>query len=726
MNKLDVKIGGMHCASCASSIENDVKKIPGVKISSVNYATEKGHFEFSDEQTESLIKEKIDELGYGIIDSSKEEIEEKNGNFKNFIISLILSILIFMFAMGPLKGLFSTKINWIIQFFLALPIWLIIGNHFIKAVLTFFTTGKSNMNTLIGLGTSAAFLYSSFITFFPGLSNELGLLQKVYFEAVGFIVSFVYLGQYFENKAKRKARESLNLLLQKGAKKASVIRNGEEVEVSIKEVHLRDIVRVRPGGKIPVDGIIVKGTSSIDESMISGEPIPVLKKESNEIFTGTINGESTIDFMATKIGADTFLSQIIQYVEKAQSLKPPIQRYADKISGYFVPIVIGISILTFLAWFFFGDGPKWGFSISNMIAVLVIACPCALGLATPTAVVVSTGRAAMKGILISGGDVIEKGDKIDTIVFDKTGTLTVGRPQVEKINFLKKVDENEFLKEIGSIEHYSEHPISKSIVDYVKNKKISLIDPDSFEIISGKGLTAQISGKEFIIGNKNLLEENNILVTGESGDIGTVVWVSIDKALTAQIILNDPIKDQAPEVIKALKKENIETWLISGDNEKVTKKVADTLSIDHFVANALPTDKAKYIEDLQKKGRKVAMLGDGINDAPALAVADLSLAMGTGTDVAISTSDVTLIKGDISKALEFILLSEGTMKIIRQNLFLSLIYNVLCIPLAAGVFYPLTGWMFPPALASLAMGLSSISVVTNSLRIRNLIEVSRS
>jgi Cu+-exporting ATPase len=726
MNKLDVKIGGMHCASCASSIENDVKKIPGIKISSVNYATEKGHFEFSDPQSESIIKEKIDELGYEILDSTKEDTEERSGIFQKFIISLILSVLIFIFAMGPLKGVPSTKINWIIQFALALPVWLIIGNHFIKAVLIFIRSGKSNMNTLIGLGTSAAFLYSSFITIFPGLSNELGLLQKVYFEAVGFIISFVYLGQYFENKAKRKARESLNLLLQTGAKKASVIRNGEEVEIPVDEVHLRDFIRVRPGGKIPVDGIITKGISSIDESMISGEPIPVLKKESSEVFTGTINGESTIEFMATKVGADTFLSQIIQYVEKAQSLKPPIQRYADKISSYFVPIVIAIAIITFLAWYFFGEGPKWGFSISNMIAVLVIACPCALGLATPTAVVVSTGRAAMKGILISGGDVIEKGDKINTIIFDKTGTLTVGRPQVEKINYLREVDENIFLKEIGSIEHYSEHPISKAIVDFVKNKDITFIDPDTFEIISGKGLLAQISGKDYIVGNKALLEENSIDLPGESTDIGTEVWVSIDKVLTAQIVLNDPIKEQAPEVISALKEENIETWLISGDNEKVTKKVANTLSIDHFVANALPTDKARYVEDLQKKGRKVAMLGDGINDAPALAIADLSLAMGTGTDVAISTSDVTLIKGDISKALEFIKLSEGTMKIIRQNLFLSLIYNVLCIPLAAGLFYPFTGWMFPPALASLAMGLSSISVVTNSLRIRNLIEVSRS
>jgi Cu+-exporting ATPase len=726
MNKLDVKIGGMHCASCASSIENDVKKIPGIKISSVNYATEKGHFEFSDPQSESIIKEKIDELGYEILDSTKEDTEERSGIFQKFIISLILSVLIFIFAMGPLKGVPSTKINWIIQFALALPVWLIIGNHFIKAVLIFIRSGKSNMNTLIGLGTSAAFLYSSFITIFPGLSNELGLLQKVYFEAVGFIISFVYLGQYFENKAKRKARESLNLLLQTGAKKASVIRNGEEVEIPVDEVHLRDFIRVRPGGKIPVDGIITKGISSIDESMISGEPIPVLKKESSEVFTGTINGESTIEFMATKVGADTFLSQIIQYVEKAQSLKPPIQRYADKISSYFVPIVIAIAIITFLAWYFFGEGPKWGFSISDMIAVLVIACPCALGLATPTAVVVSTGRAAMKGILISGGDVIEKGDKINTIIFDKTGTLTVGRPQVEKINYLREVDENIFLKEIGSIEHYSEHPISKAIVDFVKNKDITFIDPDTFEIISGKGLLAQISGKDYIVGNKALLEENSIDLPGESTDIGTEVWVSIDKVLTAQIVLNDPIKEQAPEVISALKEENIETWLISGDNEKVTKKVANTLSIDHFVANALPTDKARYVEDLQKKGRKVAMLGDGINDAPALAIADLSLAMGTGTDVAISTSDVTLIKGDISKALEFIKLSEGTMKIIRQNLFLSLIYNVLCIPLAAGLFYPFTGWMFPPALASLAMGLSSISVVTNSLRIRNLIEVSRS
>lgn len=712
MKKLDLKIGGMNCANCALNIEKSVKSLEGLKVGNVNFATEKGHFEFGDNLTEQQIKEHIVSLGYEI-----DEVKEKNKKdyeLYKFLISFILSIFILLLDMGPLMHWPSHKLNWILQFIIALPLYFYFGLHFIKALWTFFRTGQSNMNTLIGMGTSAAFIYSTFVTIFPDFSISLGLFQKVYFEAIGFIISFVILGQLLEKKAKRKAKESIEGLLKDVAKTATILKEGQEIQIPVEEIKVDDLIRVRPGEKIPVDGLVKKGISSVDESMITGESVPVLKNPGDKIFAGTINAESVLDFAATKIGKDTFMAHIVDFVERAQNSKPAIQRYADKVSSIFVPVVIFLAISTFFIWFFFGPAPQWGFSISNMIAVLVIACPCALGLATPTAVVVSTGRASHRGILISGGEVIEKAEKIDTIIFDKTGTLTEGKPSVEKINYFKKVDELIFLGEIASIENFSEHPISKAIVSFAK--EIKLTEPQKFEIVPGKGVRATISNKIFLIGNESFLKKEGVEVKALSFS-GTKVFVSIDGELIAQINLKDKIKPEAKNLIYELNKRGIESHLISGDNFEVTQSVANELGIKHFQASCLPLKKAEIVQELQKTGKKVAMLGDGVNDAPALSKADLSLAMGTGTDVAMNTADVTLVKGDLSKALEFFKISKDTMRIIRQNLFLSSIYNALCIPLAAGVLYPFFGWIFPPALASLAMGLSSISVVTNSLRI---------
>lgn len=714
MKNLDLKIGGMNCANCALNIEKSVKSLEGIQVCNVNFATEKGHFEFSDNLNEEQIREHIIALGYEI-DEVKKKSKPDYEIFK-FLISFILSVFILLLDMGPLMHWPSHQINWLLQFIISLPLYFYFGLHFINALWTFFTTGQSNMNTLIGMGTSAAFIYSSFVTIFPELSASLGLSQKVYFEAIGFIVSFVILGQFLEKKAKRKAKESIEGLLKDVAKTATVLKDALEIQVPVEEIKVDDLIRVRPGEKIPVDGLVKKGISSVDESMITGESVPMLKNPGDKIFAGTINSESVLDFVATKIGKDTFVSHIVDFVEKAQNSKPPIQRYADKISSIFIPVVIFLAILTFAVWFFFGPQPKWGFSISNMIAVLVIACPCALGLATPTAVVVSTGRASHKGILISGGEIIEKAEKIDTIIFDKTGTLTEGKPSVEKITYLKKMDEDIFLSEIASIENFSEHPISKAIVNFAKEKKIKLTEPQKFEIIPGKGIKANISSKTFLIGNESFLKEEGIEVKALNSP-STKVFVSIDGEFVSQIDLKDKIKSGAKKLIVDLKNRGIESYLISGDTLEVTQSVANELGIIHFQASCLPLKKAEIVGELQKNGKKVAMLGDGVNDAPALSKADLSLAMGTGTDVAMNTADVTLVKGDLSKALEFFKISRDTMTIIRQNLFLSSIYNALCIPLAAGILYPFLGFMFPPALASLAMGLSSISVVMNSLRI---------
>lgn len=730
--KLSLKIGGMSCASCANSIERGVSEIPGVKKSHVNYAIEMGTFELNSSQDlEKKVKEKIKELGFtseptqaaGEKDPEKQEQEKQQkikNNFIKFVVSLSLALGIFALAMWPLMGWPSFKVNAILQMILCIPVYAWTGKKFQVSLLSFMKTGKSNMNTLIGLGTSAAFFYSTFIALFTDISINLGLTQKVYFEAVGFIISFVYLGQYFEEKAKMKTTAALNSLLKLGSKKARLLIDGETKEIEVSQVEVGDLLRVKPGEKFPVDGKVIKGQSSVDESMLSGEPLPVEKIVGDQIFAGTINGEQVIDYQATKVGAQTFLAQIIQFVEDAQGSKPDIQKYADKISSYFTPSVIMISIITFLAWFFSGVEPIWGNAISNFIAVLVIACPCALGLATPTAVVVATGKASLKGVLISGGDILEKAVVVDTIIFDKTGTITEGKPTVSEVIFKEGVNEGEILKDMGSIEQFSEHPLSRAITSYAQEKKLSLGEPEEFEVVKGKGIVANIEDKAYLLGNEKLLSENNITLDQDlaPNKVGSFVYVAQEGAHIATLVVGDKIKPTSLAAIKGFHEKGIETWMITGDNETVAKAVASELCIDNFMAGALPIEKAQKLEELQKKGKKVAMVGDGINDAPALAKANLSIAMGTGTDVAINASDVTLVKGDLLKAVEFFKLSQETMTIIKQNLFLSLVYNSLLIPVAAGVLVLFGGPMMPPVLASVAMALSSISVVSNSLRIK--------
>ncbi len=724
METINFKIQGMSCAGCASTIEREVGNLNGVTRSSVNFAVESAEFEVNDITLKESIIDKIKSLGYSVSEDKKvsnESSDKISDNFNKFIISIILAVLIFALAMWPLHNWPNQKVNWFLQLILCIPIWGWVGLKFQKSLVHFLRTAKSNMNTLIGIGTTAAFLYSTFVTIFTDFSNEVGLTQKVYFEAVGFIISFVYLGQFFEEKAKKKTTEALNSLLQLSSKNATLVIDAKLKEVKIEQVKVGDVLRVKPTEKFPVDGKIVKGESSIDESMISGEPIPVLKHVGDQVFSGTINGDSVIDYQALKVGNDTFLSQIVSFVEHAQNSKPEIQKYADKISAIFTPIVILVSIITFFAWFLLGPMPVWGNAVSNFIAVLVIACPCALGLATPTAVVVATGRASLKGLLIGGGDIIEKAIGIDTIIFDKTGTITEGKPSVIEIN-IKGNDKN-ILKDVASIEQFSEHPLSKAIVNYSVEQNISLSEAENFEIIKGKGVKAQISGSSYLIGNEKLLNDNNIaldksLVTKK---IGSFVFISKDATHIGTIIIGDKIKDSSRKTIDQFKKRGIETWMITGDNEIIAKSVSNELGIDHYIAGALPLEKSNQLEKLQSLGKTVAMVGDGVNDAPALAKANLSMAMGTGTDVAINASDVTIVKGDLSKALEFIELAEGTMKIIKQNLLLSIIYNASLIPIAAGILVIFGGPMMPPVLASVAMTLSSISVVTNSLRIRKLI-----
>lgn len=728
MEKLSYKVKGMSCASCAASIEKKTSDISGVKTAVVNYATESAKFEVDSPKVQQDLLEAVKGLGFELIvagsEQDNESADEKDHlKIKKFWFSLIFSIGLFWLAMGPGMHWFETKTNWWIQFILATPIWFGVGLPFARAVWVFITTGHSNMNTLIGLGTGAAYFYSAFITIFYEFAQGLKLEQMVYFEAVGFIISFVYLGQYFEARAKTRARSAMDSLLKLGAKVATLVTNEGEKEIAIEKIEKGDQLRIRPGEKVPVDGVVVSGRSLVDESMMTGEPIPVSKSANDEVFAGTIAQDGQFLMKATKIGSETFLAQIIDFVERAQLSKPDIQRYADRISSYFVPIIVVISILTFAAWFFVGPDPKWAHALSSMIAVLVIACPCALGLATPTAVVVATGKASQKGILISGGDIIEKGSTIDAVIFDKTGTLTFGKPEVVKWKAVDGVEESKLLSDVAALEFYSEHPLSKAILKYIESKGLSWDDPDSFEILAGKGLKGSVGDRELFIGTEELMRELGI----EADDIdehklvGTKAYVAVNKKLSGYFVLDDQLKPDAARTIQDFKKLGVQTWLISGDSVEVCEKLGRDLGIDHVHGRALPQDKATYLEKLQSQGLKVAMIGDGVNDALALSKADLSIAMGTGSDVAMEASDVTLVKGEISRAFDFFKLSKESMRIIRQNLFLSFIYNIIGIPLAAGLFYPLLGWQLPPVFASIAMGASSISVVSNSLRIRGVL-----
>lgn len=732
MEKIDLKIEGMSCASCASSIESEVAKLSVIENAQVNYAMETGSFLLKEgsDSIDSLLKIEniIADLGFKALEKSenqpKDSSVKERDNFYKFVIGLIFSLVLFSLAMWPLMGWPSPKINWYLQLIFCSPIYFWIGFKFQLSLIRFLKTGHSNMNTLVGLGTSAAFFYSCLLTLFTEKAISWGLVPKVYFEAVGFIISFIYLGQYFEEKAKKKTKEALNSLFKLTEKKALIVRDNETVEVDVSQLRVGDIIRVKSGGSFPVDGKVVKGETTVDESMVTGEPMLVKKALGDTVVAGTINGgNNPIEFQAKKVGKDTFLSQIIHSVEEAQNSKPDIQKYADRISGVFVPTVIVFAFLTFFVWFFFGPSPVWGNSISNLIAVLVIACPCALGLATPTAVVVATGNASLKGILISGGEVIERAEKIDAIVFDKTGTVTIGRPVIIEEAYGEPENRFDLLRAIASIEQFSEHPLSKAVVQLAITEKLNLDEPDLFETVKGKGIKAEFDGGEYLLGNEALLTERHVLLNDSLAvkEMGSYIFVARDGLHVATLVVGDEIKEDSLATISAFKERGIITWMITGDNEKIANFVGKKLGIDHVLAAALPIEKAERIKSLQDQGLKVAMVGDGINDAPALAQADLSMAMGTGTDVAMNTADVTLVHGDLKRALDFLVLGQGTMKIIKQNLFLSLIYNVLLIPIAAGVLVPFGGPMMPPVLASVAMALSSVSVVSNSLRIRKIL-----
>ncbi|MDQ6756863.1 MAG: heavy metal translocating P-type ATPase [Bacteroidota bacterium] len=649
-----------------------------------------------------------------------------------FTFPILLIAMSDMLSSNPLMKIMSQeKWNWV-QLALSIPVLFYAGWMFFQRAWRSIITWNLNMFTLIGIGTGVAFLFSVIAMVFPGIFPDQFRTMSgtvfVYFEAATVIITLVLLGQLLEARAHSRTSGAIKELLKLVPSEATLLVNGQEKIISIDEIKKGDRLRVKPGGKIPVDGKVVEGESSIDESMITGEPIPADKSVEDKVTSGTINTTRSFVMEAEKVGSETLLSQIIQMVNDASRSRAPIQKLTDKISKYFVPIVVIVSVLTFFAWVMFGPEPKYVYAFVNAIAVLIIACPCALGLATPMSVMVGVGKGAQNGVLIKNAEALEKMNKIDTLIVDKTGTLTEGKPSVEKVMVEDGFNEADVLQQISSLNKYSEHPLAEAIVKYGKEKQVSFSEVKDFNAVAGKGVTGTVDGKKIALGNKKLMEETKTVipaeletkVSNEQKAGKTVSFISLDGAAVGYITITDKIKETTKRAIEDLLKEGIEIIMITGDNAGTAKAVANELHLTGFKAEYLPEDKLKEIKKLQTEGKKVAMAGDGINDSPALAQADVGIAMGTGTDVAIESASITLVKGDLHGIVKAIKLSKGVMKNIHQNLGFAFIYNVLGIPIAAGILYPFFGILLSPMIAAVAMSFSSVSVILNSLRLRGL------
>ena len=657
---------------------------------------------------------------------------------KKFWIAVAFTVPIFLIAMSemldknPLYLILEQKTwNWI-QFVLSMPVVFYATWMFFKRAWTSIKTMNLNMFTLIGIGSGIAWLFSVFAMLFPEVfPSDFKTADGnvfVYFEASTVILTLVLFGQLLEARAHSQTSGAIKELLKLVPATATLVLDGEDKVITIDKIEQGNLLRVKPGEKIPVDGSIVEGYSSIDESMITGEPIPVDKNVGDKVSSGTINGTKSFIMKAEKVGSETLLSQIIHMVNTASRSKAPIQKLADRISKYFVPIVLLVSLITFTVWAIFGPEPAYVFAFVNGIAVLIIACPCALGLATPMSVMVGVGRGAQSGVLIKNAEALEKMNKVDTLIVDKTGTITEGKPSVEKVIAVNQIDENSLLQYIASLNQYSEHPLAEAIVTYVKSKNVSLSKADDFEAIAGKGVIGTVGNKKVALGNVKLLEQfsisisedlaNKVRVEQKQGK--TVSYITVEDEAVGYVSIFDAIKKTSQKAIKELQNNGIEVIMLTGDNKNTAKAVAEQLNLKHYKAECLPEDKLNEIKKLQQQGKVVAMAGDGINDAPALAQSDVGIAMGTGTDVAIESASITLVKGDLQGIVKAKKLSHGVVKNIKQNLFFAFVYNVLGVPIAAGVLYPIFGLLLSPMIAALSMSFSSVSVIVNALRLRNI------
>ncbi|QDK43160.1 hypothetical protein DOM21_17200 [Bacteriovorax stolpii] len=709
-NNLKFKIEGMTCAACSGIIEKETRLLKGVESAEVNFATESAEFKtgegFDLETFHALLKK----LGYRAIDPNAKSEQNNdtifNRDFIKAAIAIVLASITMFFAMVVPNNTIQAVLTTILLFGFGWP--------YVKAVIGF----HSNMNTLIGLGVLSSYLYSIYLIFASPHAHP-------YFEGGAFIIAFSLVGHYLDGLAKTKARNNLSSLYKMQIKFASLVVDGKEINTPVVDLKVGDVIRLRPGEKFPLDGEIIVGETHADESMLTGESQAIAKSVGSKVFAGSMNLEGSVTIKITATLHSTFISEIVHFVEKAQLKKAPIQQYADKIVKIFVPIILLIAALTFVVWYLMTK--DLGFSLTHMIAVLVIACPCALGLAVPMAIMLSTSEAAKNGLLISGGDIVEKGSHIDTIVFDKTGTLTEGRPELtEIVVFDTAYTEEALLKMAASSLQYSTHPLSQSVAHAAVKKDVKLADPDKFKSLTGLGVVAELNGKKLALGNADLLKqegvEGAIPESFYKAHVGSYVFLSIDQKLAAAFVITDPIKNEARTLISNLHSLGINVWMLTGDHQGVAYKIGSELGItpEFIRAGVKPVGKADFVSELQTKGHKVAMIGDGINDAPALAKADLSIAMSNGSDVALEASEVSLLDGKILLVGDFFARSKRTMRIIKENLLLSSLYNILCIPLAAGVFYPLTKMSLTPMWASLAMGLSSFSVIINSFRVKKL------
>lgn len=731
MKKITLDITGMHCASCSTLINRAFSKKPGIIKSNVNLSTNKATVEFDESKLDikSLI-EIVRSKGYDAAVASKTPDYDKDAKKKarelrnlkyDFYFGLIFAVPVFilgMFFMGMpmlpgLPAFPSVPYQDIIMWLLATPVQFIVGGPMYKSAWKALKGLSANMDTLIVMGTSAAYFYSIYAI----LSGH----GHVYFEASAVLITIVVFGRLLEANAKGKTNEAIKRLIGLRPKTANVIRNGKEMAIKVDDVQLGDTIIVKPGEKIPVDGTIIEGHSSVDEAMVTGESMPVEKKKGDSVIGATINKHGSFRFKATKIGANTTLSQIIKLIEDAQGSKAPIQRFADNVAAYFVPAVLIIALLTFSFWM--AASGDFQFSLITAVAVLVIACPCALGLATPTAIMVGTGKGAKHGILIKGGEALETAHSVKSVVLDKTGTITKGEPEVTDIIPFNGANEKELLEIAASIEKDSEHPLAESIVKRGQEEKIDFKKVTHFKAIPGHGISAHIEKNQYFFGNMKLMDDNNIEVTGkekiESLETQgkTVMMLAKNKKLIGAVGVADVIKPTSKKAIHMLHKLGIKVYMITGDNKRTASAIAKKVGVDRFFAEVLPKDKATHVKNLQKYG-KVAMVGDGINDAPALAQADIGIAMGSGTDVAMETGDIVLMKDDLMDVAKAIKLSRMTMSKIRQNMFWALFYNTLGIPVAAGLLYPFTGMLLNPMIAGAAMAFSSVSVVSNSLLLK--------
>ena len=739
VEKVTLPIQGMTCASCVNKVEKALNSVKGVVQASVNFATERASVEYIPEEVSIRdLKKVVQEAGYQVLEVKEEDIVEKERLAREaelsrlklkFILGAILlvPILILMYGASFFEkwiGL-SKEVNFFLQFLLATPVQFWVGWQFYVGFWKATKHKTSDMNTLIAVGTSAAYLYSLIVTFVPHLIMVKGLMVDVYFDTSAAIIVLILLGRFLEARAKGKTSEAIKKLIGLQPKTARVIRNGNEVDIPVEEVILGDIVVVRPGEKIPVDGIVREGYSSVDESMVTGESLPVEKKVGDIAIGATINKTGTFKFEATKVGKDTVLSQIVRLVQEAQGSKPPIARMVDVIASYFVPVVISIAIVTFIVWYFFGPHPALTYAFLNFVAVLIIACPCALGLATPTSIMVGTGKGAENGILIRGAEALETAHQLNTIVLDKTGTLTKGEPSVTDIIESKNFTKKEVLTLAASAEKGSEHPLGESIIKKAKEEDLSFLPSKDFHAIPGHGIEAMIDSKKILLGNLGLMEERNVVLNGLleraehlSNEGKTPMFLAVEGEAAGIIAVADTLKENSKEAVEALHRMGMEVVMLTGDNQRTAKAIAHQIGIDRVLAEVLPEMKAEEIKRLQAEGKKVGMVGDGINDAPALAQADVGIAIGTGTDVAMESSDITLIGGDLRGIVTAIALSKATIRNIKQNLFWAFAYNTILIPVAAGVLFPFFGILLNPIFAAGAMAFSSVTVVSNALRLR--------